>query len=424
MNVGFFLKIKSYLDTGKRKDISYFNDPKNQKIFNITCRYFDKFKIFPVKDTLLTILEKINAEADDEIKMLMDSIVNKMYSTAKEEINPEFIEDETENFIKETKAYEAILHAQTDIENRNFAQMVNRIEEAARINFDKDLGLSIRDVDESLKRIRKMDQEAKISTGYMNFDSIIDGGLHPKELVVFAAIPGGYKTGVLGNIAINCLLNGLKCLVFTFETSAERLSMRYFQNLAEMSKVQIIQDEEGMKEKINRVYSLVEGDIIIKEYNSNVVCSNDLMAYINDLWMYKKWKPDVVFVDYLLIMCTNDRTLSSSESYKYYKTVTEEVRNIGKSLYIPIVTACQINREGMSDRGGSKALLTAKTVSESRGIQDTADIFITLIQTATDKRKDHIYFYFDKNRNSQTGVRIQFSVNYERHKLKEEGIVS
>ena len=422
MNTSFFLKIKPYLDTNKRKGVSYFNDPKNQRIFNIACQCFDKLKVFPVKKTLLIVIEKIKEE--DEIKLLLNSIINKIFETDKEEIDPEFIEKETEDFIKEAKAYEAILYAQQDIEDKNYSNMVNRIEEAARISFDKDLGLSIRDVDESLRRIRKLDQEARISTGYTNFDNIIDSGMHSKEIVVFSSIPGGYKTGFMGNIAINCFLEGKKCLVFTFETSSERLSMRYFQNIAEMSKLDIINDEEGLAEKAKEVYSETGGDIILKEYNTNSVCANDLMAFISDLQMHKKWVPDIVFVDYLLLMQTNDKTLSSGESYRYFKIVTEEVRNIAKSLYIPVVTACQINREGMSDRGGSKATLTAKSIAESRGIFDTADIFITIAQTAADKKKNNMYISFVKNRNDRTGVKILFSVDYEHHKLKEEGITS
>jgi galactitol-specific phosphotransferase system IIB component len=123
-------------------------------------------------------------------------------------------------------------------------------------------------------------------------------------------------------------------------------------------------------------------------------------------------------------MQTNDKTLSSGESYRYFKIVTEEVRNIAKNLYIPVVTACQINREGMSERGGSKATLTAKSIAESRGIFDTADIFITIAQTAADKKKNNMYISFVKNRNDRTGVKILFSVDYEHHKLKEEGVVN
>lgn len=421
INVSFFLKIKKYLFTKSAKRKSYFNDEKNQMLFNIFCKYFDKFESFPKHDTLHSLIEKIE---DKELKFLLQSIIDKIYKISAKDVDAEYIEFETKEFIKEAKSYEAIMMAQVDIENRNFSKMADRIEEATRINFDTDLGISIRDIEESMNRIKRLDQEAKIETGFPKLDQLMDGGLHPKEITIFAGIPGSYKTGFLGNIAINCFLQGKKVLVYTFETSEERLSMRYFQNIAQMSKQEIILDEKNMKQKVEKVSAMTAGDLIVKEYNSNAVCSNDLMAHINDLWRYNKWKPNLVIADYILIMNTNDGTLSSGESYKYYKIVTEELRNIGKSLYVPILSACQINRSGMSDRGGSKALVTAKDVAESRGIYDTADTFLTLSQTANDKKKEQIFVYIDKNRNDRTGIRIGYSVNYQYHKLTERGIMS
>lgn len=421
IDLSFFLKIKTYLDTSKSKNKNYFNDEKNQKIFNLLCRFFDRFEKFPKKETMLSFIEKL--KEDKEIKFLLSTIINKVYEQSAENIDPEFIEEETKSFIKEAKAYEAILYAQIDIENKNFSNMVNRIEDAARITFDKDFGLSIKDVDESLERIRRLDKEAKISTGYPNLDQMMDGGMHPKELTVFSAIPGGYKTGFLGNIAINCFFNGYKVLVYTFETSSERLAMRYFQNIANMTKGEIILNEEGLRKKIQNLPKDSTGNLIIKEYNSNAICANEIMAHMNDLRLYEQFEPAIVFLDYILIMQTNDKSLSSKDSYKYYKTVSEEIRNISKSLYIPVVSACQINRQGMSDRGGSKALVTAKDIAESRGIYDTADVFITLSQTASDKKKGNIYLYFDKNRNERSGIRISYQIDYEHHRIKEGGIL-
>jgi replicative DNA helicase len=232
-----------------------------------------------------------------------------------------------------------------------------------------------------------------------------------------------HNTMLLGNFALNVFLEGKKVLVYTFETSTERLLMRYYSNLAQMSKKEIILDDEGAKEKLSATSSIAEGDLIVKEYNANTICSNDLMAHINDLWTYKKWKPDLIITDYLLIMRANDHTLSMENSYRYYKIVTEENRNICKTLGIPGLTACQINREGMSDRGGSKGMITAKDISESRGIFDTVDFFAIIMQTAKDKEKNKFYLGIDKNRNEKTGVRIEYNVDYEHMSIREGAII-
>jgi replicative DNA helicase len=239
---------------------------------------------------------------------------------------------------------------------------------------------------------------------------------------VVAAIPGGFKTGFLGNFAVNSFLEGKNALVYTFETARERLAMRYYANVIGMDKKEMLLDEDTFKEKAKEKLDDMEGDLIIKEYNANTVCANDLMAHIDDLKRYKNWEPDIVIIDYILIMLTNDKRLSSENSFKYYKTISEEIRNIGKTYDVPVLSATQINREGMSDRGGSKAFITAKDIAESRGIYDTCDWMGIITQTAKEKEKNKYNLYIDKSRNERTGMRLEFTVNYDHMRLEEGAI--
>lgn len=231
-----------------------------------------------------------------------------------------------------------------------------------------------------------------------------------------------HNTGFLGSFAVNAFLNGKNVLVYSFETSRERLAMRYYANLVRMNKTEMLLEGDEFKAKAKLALDQMEGDLILKEYNANTVCANDLLAHVADLKRYKNWEPHIILIDYLLIMLTNDKHMSSENGFKYYKTVTEEVRNMGKTLSVPIVTATQINREGMSDRGGSKSLVTSKNIAESRGIYDTVDFFAIITQTAKEKEKNKYYLYIDKNRNDRTGTRIEFEVNYEHMKLEERAI--
>jgi len=421
MNPSFFLKVKQYLDTSQLAGKSYFNDEKYQRIFNFISKFYDTRRKFPKQNTLKALVDKV--EKDTEIKLLLNSIIDKMYETDRIDVDDSFIEDEVKSFISKAQLYEAILESQVDIENDNFTAVSDRVSEAIRVNFDKDLGLNINEVDEVMNRMKRMDDEESIDTGYPHLNKLLDGGFHPKEIYCVAAVPGGGKTLFLGNLALNMYLQGKNVLVYTFETSTERLMMRYLSNLTGMSKMEILNSEETLKERFENLDQVANpGKLIVKEYNANEVCSNDLMAHIIDLEMHEGFKPDVILSDYLLIMRTNDASLSSDNSYKYYKTVTEELRNIGKTLYVPIITACQINREGMGDRGGSKAFVTAKDISESRGIYDTVDVMWTIAQTANDYKSNKLYLYFDKNRNDKSGSKIEYDVDYE-HMEITEGII-
>lgn len=196
-NPSLFLKIKTYLYTDYirlgRSGKSYFSDEKYQFIFNCLSRFYDRYKKFPSKEELKTITDKI--VKDKDIKTLVFPIIDNAYDY-KEEITFEYLETELINFIKENRVYEAITKSQKDIDERNYGSIVNRMEDAVRVSFDKDLGVSIKDTKTIFDKIKKLDSENAISTGFSNFDDILDGGFHPKELVCIAATPGLGKCSI------------------------------------------------------------------------------------------------------------------------------------------------------------------------------------------------------------------------------------
>lgn len=567
INPSFFLKVKDYLSTTGNK--SYFSDDKYQEIFNFYGKFFDKYKKAPKKETLKAIFDR-KYQDEEELKTYFFAILDTMFDN-QIEYDEEYIEEEIKTFIQESRVYEAWFEGQSDVENGDYGSLLSKVEEAVRVNFDRDLGTSIKEVDFMYESIQEIMNESVIDTGYNHLNSIIDGGFHDKEIYCLSAIPGGFKcshkntkvkikykktekeipigdlfkefgmdkqgeykapkslmvmsdggykkvegliktqpneewevvtetgrsavfadfhklaspqgriydegmlwiyvkdlkvgdtvyteegrevvasvaylnkksemydlqvegkhfytngfvshnTGFIGNFAVNSFLSGKNVLVYSFETSRERLAMRYYANLVRMDKKEMLLDEEAFKQKVKDTIQDAEGDLILKEYNANTVCANDLLAHVADLKRYKDWVPDIILIDYLLIMLTNDKKMSSENGFKYYKTVTEEVRNIAKTLSIPVVTATQINREGMSDRGGSKSLVTSKNIAESRGIYDTVDFFAIITQTAKEKEKNKYYLYIDKNRNDRTGVRIEYEVDYDFMTLEEKAI--
>ena len=417
-DVSFFLKIKPYLFTKTDKK-SYFTDAKYQRIFNGVCKWYDKFQNFPKEKELLIIIDK--TEKDEAVKILVKSLIREVYQGDPTEIDIRFVEQETVKFIQENRVYEAILLSQVDIESGNYGVISQRMADAVSVNFDKDLGTSIRDIEHGVKEINSLDDEDVIPSDFPTLDGdlVLDGGWRNKEIYVFAAIPGLGKTALLGNIAINAFLQGKKVLVYTFETSNKRLLTRYYSNLIEMSKKEIISDNKKTKSELESVMGMTTGDIILKEYPANTTSTNDIKGHINDLWMYKKWKPDLIVTDYLLLQATNDKSISSENSYKYYKTVTEEARNLAKELNVPLITATQINRSGQDERGGSKAITTSKDISESRGIYDTADFFATINQTAKDRELGKIMIYIDKNRNGDKGAKIKMNIDYAHMRFSE-----
>jgi replicative DNA helicase len=174
-----------------------------------------------------------------------------------------------------------------------------------------------------------------------------------------------------------------------------------------------LSDEEGtrradLKEKFDKFVGNLKGKLIIKEFPSNTISSNAVMTYLSKLKKIKGFEPDVLYLDYILIMSTNDKRMDRGASFTYFKTVTEEMRNIAKILNIVVWSASQINREGLSDSdgagGGTKAIITSRSLSSSSGIEHTCDFLCTLSQTGAQKKKDEITCYIAKNRNGVKGT--------------------
>lgn len=410
-NVSFFLKVKPYIATKNYKSKSYFNDNKYQFVFNVLNKWYEKYNKFPTLKEALILNEKLNAD-NEELRILIKSILDNVYNGDYTEVSSEYIEEETLNFIKENNVYEAMMMSQLDVQQGNFGAIADRMREAISVNFDKDLGISIKDLETGMNAMEDLSSEKTISTGFPSLDEALDGGFRDKEIYIFAATPGVGKTALLGNFALNAFLQNKNVLVYTFETSTKRLLSRYYANLVNMTKREIIMDSDLTKEKINEIISENYGDLIIKEYPANSMSSNGLLAHINDLKMYNQWEPDLLITDYLLLQSTNDIRMNPENSYKYYKTVTEETRNLGKLLEIPVLSATQINRSGQDDKGGTKAITTSKDISESRGIYDTADFFATINQPARDREENKVMIYIDKSRNEAKGQKIRLNIDY------------
>lgn len=234
-----------------------------------------------------------------------------------------------------------------------------------------------------------------------------------------------HNTLIMGNLGLNAFLDGYTPVFITAETSVTRLYQRILSNILELNKTEMaLLEKEEFIEKLKNTIETIPADYIIKQYESNQANGNMIYSYICELMNHKGIKPDILFVDYIGILCPNDNRIPPTDSFLYYKRVAEDLRNLGLKLDIPVISANQINREGMDEKGGSKAHLSGKVIAGSRGVYDTADVFMPITQTSKDKEKNKLYLLGDKSRNDQTGWRIEYEVDYPLMKLEEKGIVN
>lgn len=417
----FFLKVGKYLQTKDYSKKSYFTDSKLQWLINTANVYYNQFEREPSLEVMKTFIERKFVE-DPLLQKAMRVCAEETYSRDLTQVEPEYVQDETIKFIKLKRAVEATIQNQLDIANGNFDNLSDRMQDALNINLDKDFGISLQDTGSIINLIQEAEEDSGLTFGAPTLDRIL-GSPKPGEITVYCGTPGIGKTIWLGNVATENMKLGKKGVFFSLEVDRKRLAGRLYRSLLCKNGIDLM---NITKEEVDAVFaSFNGGDIRIKNYPANSASSNDFEAYLNDLYTIEGFKPDFIIVDYILITATN-KNGDSENSYKYYKTVSEELRNLGIKFNCPVFTAAQLNRNAMSEKASStKSVVTAKDLSESRGILDTVDYCLIINQDDAEKKKgesDGIAeqrLLVAKNRNGESNGMVNFTLNYNTMTLTE-----
>jgi hypothetical protein len=135
---------------------------------------------------------------------------------------------------------------------------------------------------------------------------------------------------------------------------------------------------------------------------------------MDELALKKKFKPDIVFIDYLNI-CASSRMKQggSVNSYTFIKSIAEELRGLAVERNVPIFSATQVNRTGYSSSD-----IGLEDTSESFGLPATADFMIALISTDDLEEAKQVLVKQLKNRYNDAASNRKFLLNVDRAKMK------
>lgn len=317
-----------------------------------------------------------------------------------DELRSEFLNDNIKVLLRS---------AATEVQDGNAAEALNSlITETANL---KKVTSTVRDLDVSdvddavayFEQIKELQASGAhgIYTGLAGFDNYLPAGITPGQLGVLLAYPAIGKSWMALYLAVQAWRNGKSPLIISLEMTEAEVRNRIFT---------IIGQGIWSHRKLSR------GDVEIdmfkrwmdKEFTGKPsihIISNEGVGEVSPSVLRGKidqYKPDIVFVDYLNLMTSNQRT--DNEVVKM-KNLSRELKLLAISEEIPIVAISSATPDDVTDMN---SVPTLGQTSWSRQIAYDADWLLALGRAAN---SDVLEAVFRKNRNGFLGdfmVQVDF----------------
>ncbi|MGA1713669.1 MAG: DnaB-like helicase C-terminal domain-containing protein, partial [bacterium] len=357
----------------------YLRESPERKLFREIQAYFLKYNNPPSASALRLLLEERSDLTEHEHKSCVE-ILNAI-SSMDVEPDTSWLLDETEKFCQERAIYLAIMDSIGILDgkdpSRTKGSIPTLLTDALAVSFDPNIGHDY--VDQFSDRYdfyHRVEKRVPFDLDY--FNKITRGGLPKKSLTVALAGTGVGKSLFMCHVAASSLMQNFNVLYISLEMAEERIAERIDANLLNVTVDDLMQMPKDMYEKrMKKLKEKVKGKLIIKEYPTASANPNHFRALLNDLALKKRFKPDIIFIDYLNI-CASARIKAGANvnSYTYIKAIAEELRGLAVEFNLPLVTATQTTRSGFSNSDPG-----LEDTSESFGLPATADLMFALIST-------------------------------------------
>ena len=395
----------------------YFTDRTERLIFNEILSFTNAYNSPPSIEAIeLAIKEKRNLTNDEVEKS--EAYLKEIVSTKQEESKIQWLVDKSESFVQEKAIYNAVLGSISILEGKDKThekgQIPKILSDALAISFDTSVGHDyLENSDERYEFYHRHEERIPFDLDF--FNKITKGGLPAKTLNIALAGTGVGKSLFMCHCAAGVMSLGRNVLYITMEMAEERIAERIDANLLNVSLDDLVSlSKEMYDKKVEKVKAKTTGKLIIKEYPTASASTTHFRTLLNELYLKKNFRPDIIFIDYLNICCSSRiKAGSNVNSYTYVKSIAEELRGLAVEYGVPIVSATQTTRSGFSSSDPG-----LEDTSESFGLPATADLMFALITSEELEEMGQIMVKQLKNRYNDPTFYKRFTIGIDRAKMK------
>jgi len=358
----------------------FFTNEDLQSVALTAKLFFKDYKESPSCEQMISLLKgNENAPSADIIRSIYDVEINSL--------DVEWLKNTTEGWIQwralNVNIVKAVSYIKTsEISLDNVVDVVHKatemVSDTSLISFDNDLGSDFFDVDS-----HRPSKEYKIPYTWDYFNRISGGGLDLKSLTCYIGSTNAGKSVYLCNDAAQFVRKGKNVLYITCEMSPAKVNRRIAANLFDITLEEydgLVMDSNKVRKQLNYLATkdiMPLGKLFVKEFPTGQGTALDVERYIKEIEDARKFKVDVVIIDYINIM-SNYRLPNSESTYLKIKQIAEDLRGIAVKYNLAMITATQCGRSGLD-----KSDINMEDVAESMGLLHTVDTCFGIIQTDT-----------------------------------------
>jgi len=408
LNENYCRKVLPYVKT------TFFEMPSARVVFDLIKKHIGKYNKRPTTEILKIELDSQSGLTEDLYKESI-ALVDSFTGAVEDET---WLLETTEAWGKERAIYNGMLDSMSILkdknEKRDKGEIPKILEDAIAFSFDTSIGHDYL-ADSNSRFNFYHDVIKRIRFDIKKFNEITGGGLPPKTLTVLMGGVGVGKTQAMCHFAASNLTLGKNVLYITLEMQERLVAERVDANLLDipMAEMKLIKGHVW-KAKMDALKHKTVGKLIIKEYPTGAASVFHFKHLLNELRLKKKFRPDIIYIDYLNICCSSRVKLSSNVGlYQYVKSITEEVRGMAVEYDLPIVTGTQLNREGYTSSDPSM-----EHTSESWGLPATVDLLLALITNDDLASLSQIEVKQIKNRLSDLNLNKKFIIGRDLSRMK------
>lgn len=368
-------QVNSLMAEGIRED--HFADEDLRKIWKFMTEHYRRYKIAPTFDTVYMEFPEYNFELSGEsVQYIKDKFkrqIMRRYAAESllqiaEEIDDPISEYEVDSLFMEHSRRLATILPTSKL--HAFKDMEDRIAEYEMYNPDEDLG---------------------IKTGLPAVDNLTMG-IQPHEYVTIFGPTSVGKSTLAQWMLFNAWTQNKTPMLISLEMEANALFRKWDTMLMNFEyhnlKAHSLRESEieRWKSKAAEVAARPNDIIVMDDVRG---CTVDrVFAELT------RWQPDILCIDYITLMSTRN---SYSQSWEKITYLTQELKQVARTLKIPIIGVAQANRSAFQQGA------TLENIGGSISIVQDSDLVFGLHSDEEMRDRNAMELRLLKNRDGMVG---------------------